>query len=103
MSYSVTFSNYMILEITDGVLTRELDMTYDESKEFCAKQYEAFRQTPEYEETKQKKMDDMIRMDDMMKRATDIPDPDRKTKFLSIIESGIEQHILHYSKKILTD
>lgn len=81
-------SNYMILEITDGVLTGERDLTWNEFEDFKKRQFEAFKNTDEYNRI----------FEDWVRRLYRDQSVDRKN-----IDETIEWLIIDYSKKILTD
>ncbi|MCO5252609.1 MAG: hypothetical protein M9949_14470 [Candidatus Kapabacteria bacterium] len=52
MGYASTYENYLLLEIDKGILIKEIQFTGEEYEEFKDKQYQAFKQTDEYQEIK---------------------------------------------------
>jgi hypothetical protein len=51
MGYSSAYENYLILEIRVGTLTKAKDFKHEDYIKFKDKQFELFKQTPEYEKT----------------------------------------------------
>jgi len=75
--------NYIILEMENGILKREKEFTNEEYEEFKKQQFEAFKETEEYEKEKKK----LIR-----KKFTD-----------EEVDSMIQFKIIEYSTKILVE
>ena len=81
-AYSI-YERYIVLEIENGILKREKEFTYEEYEEFKKQQFEAFKESEEYEKEKKK----LIR-----KKFTD-----------ERIDSMIQFNIIEYSTKILVE
>jgi len=58
MGYLSTYENYILLEVTDGVITKEKNFTLDEFVAFSEQQLQAFKATQEYEQLKANYGDD---------------------------------------------
>ena len=81
-AYSI-YENYIVLELEKGVLKQEKEFTYEEYEEFKKQQFEAFKETEEYEKEKEKLK---------RKKFTD-----------EEVDSMIQFKIIEYSTKILVE
>jgi len=81
MGYASTYSNYVLLEVEDGVLKKEKRLDGDQYEQFKDKQFEAFKLTHEYKRLKT----------DLMEKGSSENSADQ---FLKI-------YVISYSKKII--
>lgn len=81
MGYGSTYSKYLLLEINKGQYKQQLKLNNRQYKKFKAKQYEYFKETPEYKKI----------VEDLKKEGYD----DQK-----FIDSFIRNFIINYTSKI---
>ncbi len=83
MGYASLYEEYKVLEIKNGILTKEKEFTSDEYLKFKKHQFEQFKKTPEY-----KKQFDELMDDDST--------PEEIENFLFI-------YVIEYTKEFLVD
>lgn len=58
MGYASTFSNYILLEITNGILTGQRKYDHKEYETFKDKQFQAYKQTDDYQKKREQLIND---------------------------------------------
>ncbi len=83
MVYSLTYTEYILLEINKGDLKKEINYTHKEYEKFKDRQFQAFKKTDEYKKVK-----------------TDIQKVGRSDEN---IDSFLRDYITEYTSKILNE
>jgi len=83
MVYSLTYTEYILLEINKGDLKKEINYTHKEYEKFKDRQFQAFKKTDEYKKVK-----------------TDIQKVGRSYEN---IDSFLRDYITEYTSKILNE
>jgi len=83
MGYASLYEEYKLIEIKDGLLTKEKHFTSDEYMNFKIRQFEQYKKTPEYK----KQFESLL---------NDGSTPEEIEKFLFI-------YVIEYTNELLTD